>query len=57
MYGYFIFWLIAGGKMDWTIIQIVCFSETLSEKKYYSKFYVYWLGLNSGVTINWAIIL
>ena len=57
MYGYFIFWLITGGKMDWTIIQIVCFSETLSEKKYFSKFYVYWLGLNSGVTINWAVIL
>ena len=52
MYGYFIFWLITGGKLDWLIIKIVYFSESLSETKYFSKLYDHKLGLNSGVTIE-----
>ena len=55
MLGYFVFWLIAGGELDWPIIRIVYFSESLSETKYFSKFYDYRFELNSGVTINWVI--
>jgi len=52
MFGYFAFWLLTGGKLYRPIIKLFILVSRFRQQNYIPKFCDYYIGLNSGLTIN-----
>jgi len=55
MFGYFAFLLLNAGKPYWPIIKLLISVNQFRQRNYFSKLCKYYLGLNSGLKINWVI--